>query len=107
MLTGVLTVERAYRGISWTTVVLVGAMIPMSTAMTVSGAAEEVANRLVSLVGDAGPYALLLGLFLLPATLGQLISNMATALIVIPIATSAALELPVTGAALPVVVADA
>ena len=96
VLTGVLTVDRAYRGISWTTVVLVAAMIPMSTAMTVSGAAEEVANRLVSLVGDAGPYALLLGLFLLTATLGQLISNMATALIVIPIATSAALELGVS-----------
>ena len=38
------------------------------------------------MVGDAGPYALLLGLFVLTAVLGQLISNMATALIVIPIA---------------------
>jgi len=41
-------------------------------------------------VGDAGPYALLLGLFVLTALFGQLISNMATALIMIPIAITAA-----------------
>src|SRR5262249_31801750 len=36
----VLTVEQAYRSINWTTVILVGAMIPLSTAMTKSGAAN-------------------------------------------------------------------
>ena len=51
--------------------------------------------RLVDLVGDAGPYVLLIGLFILTAVLGQLISNMATALIVFPIAVSAAAELDV------------
>ena len=39
---------------------------------------------------------LLIGLFLLTAVLGQLISNTATALIVIPIAVSAALEVDVS-----------
>jgi di/tricarboxylate transporter len=92
----VLTVDQAYRGISWTTIVLVAAMIPLSTAMTVTGAAEKLANILVDLVGDSSPYVLLLGLFVLTAVLGQLISNMATALIVIPIATSAAAELGVS-----------
>jgi di/tricarboxylate transporter len=96
VLSGVLTTEQAYRGISWTTVILVGAMIPLSTAMTTSGAAEWVATEMVDLIGDAGPYALLLGLFVLTALLGQLISNMATALIVIPIAVSAAAELDVS-----------
>ena len=81
-----LSVEQAQRGISWTTVVLVGGMISLSTAMVDTGAAEQLADGLVDVVGDAGPYALLLGLFLLTAVLGQLISNMATALIVIPIA---------------------
>lgn len=92
----VLTTEEAYRGISWTTVILVGAMIPLSTAMTKSGAAERVATELVDLVGSAGPHALLIGLFVLTAVLGQLISNMATALIVIPIAISAAAELDIS-----------
>ena len=96
ILLGVLTVEQAQRGISWTTVVLVGGMISMSTAMVSSGAAGLLADRLVDIVGDAGPHALLLGLFLLTAVLGQLISNMATALIVIPIAISAAADMDVS-----------
>jgi di/tricarboxylate transporter len=96
ILARVLTLEQAQRGISWTTVVLVAGMIPLSTAMVQSGAAEQLADRLVDVVGDAGPRALLLGLFLLTAILGQLISNMATALIVIPIAVSAAAEMDVS-----------
>ena len=92
----VLTVEHAYRAISWTTIVIVGAMIPMSTAIEQSGAAEKIANGLVSAVGDSGPYALQLGVFLLTAVLGQMISNMATALIIIPIALSAAAEVGVS-----------
>ncbi len=55
--------------------------------MTNSGAANLMAEALVHLVGDGSPYALLAGLFVLTAVLGQLISNTATALIVIPIAT--------------------
>lgn len=92
----VLTVQQAYRGISWSTVVLVASMIPLSTAMRETGAAEELAQGLVELVGDAGPYALLGGLFVLTAALGQLISNMATVLVVLPVALSAAAELDVS-----------
>ena len=92
----VITMEHAYRSVSWTTVVLVAAMTPLSVAMQETGAAGKLADGLVNLVGDAGPYALVAGLFVLTAVLGQLISNMATALIVIPIAVSAALELDVS-----------
>jgi di/tricarboxylate transporter len=91
-----LSLEQAYRGIAWTTVILVAGMIPLSTAMTQSGAAGQLAEGLVDLVGDAGPRVMLLGLVLLVFALGQLISNMATALIVIPIAVSAAAELGVS-----------
>ena len=48
------------------------------------------ADRLVSLVGDAGPLALLAGLSVLTAILGKLISNTATALIIIPVGVAAA-----------------
>ena len=57
---------------------------------------QKLADGLVQIVGDAGPYALLVGLFVLTATLGQLISNMATALIVIPVAVSAAADMDVS-----------
>jgi di/tricarboxylate transporter len=94
ILTRVLSIEHAYRGISWTTIVLVAGMIPLSTAMQASGAADEVADRLLDVVG--GPYTLLIGLFVVIAVLGQLISNTATSLIVIPVAIAAATELDVS-----------
>ena len=96
MLSGVVTIEQAYRSVSWTTVVLVAGMIPLSTAMTASGAADKIADRLVEIIGDSGAYPLLIGLFVLTAVLGQLISNTATIIVVIPIAVSAAAEVDVS-----------
>jgi di/tricarboxylate transporter len=84
--------QQAYRAISWTTVILVGGMIPLSVAMQSTGAAEQLADGLIDLVGDSSPYLLLAGLFVLTCILGQLISNTATALVLIPIAVSAAAE---------------
>jgi di/tricarboxylate transporter len=86
----VLDMDQVYRAVSWTTVVLVAGMIPLSTAMTETGAAGKLADLLVDVVGGHEPRVLLLGLFILTAVLGQLISNMATALIMIPVALSAA-----------------
>ena len=92
----VVSVQQAYRGISWTTVLLVAGMIPISTAITKSGAGATVAEILVGTVGGAGPLALLAALFVLTVVFGQLISNTATALVVIPIAVSAAAQLGVS-----------
>ena len=93
LIAGVLSVEQVYRSINWTTVILVGAMMPLSTAMEQTGAARLLAEGLVGLVGDAGPRVLLAGLFVLTAVMGQVISNTATALIVIPIAVVTAQQM--------------
>jgi di/tricarboxylate transporter len=53
VLLGLLSVEQAFRSVSWTTVVLVGGMISLSTAMVETGAAEDLADELVALVADA------------------------------------------------------
>jgi len=90
VLSGIMRVDQAYRAIDWTTVILVGAMMPLSTAMMESGAAALLADWLVYLVGGAGPLALLALLFVVTAIMGQLISNTATALIMIPVAVAAA-----------------
>lgn len=96
VLTRVVTVERAHRSISWTTLLLVAGMIPMSTAITKTGAAELLANGIVSAVGSSGPLIVLLALCIVTAVFGQLISNTATALIIAPIAISVAGELNVS-----------
>ena len=96
ILTGVVTVEQAHRSISWTTLILVAGMTPLSIAITETGAADLLATTMIGVVGGLGPWALLLGLFLISATVGQLISNTAIALILIPIALSISVELGVS-----------
>jgi di/tricarboxylate transporter len=96
LVSGVLTTDQVYRGISWTTVILVAALTPLSTAMQSTGAASLLADNLVALVGDSGPRLLLAGLFILSAIMGQVISNTATSLIVIPIAVVAAQQMGIS-----------
>jgi di/tricarboxylate transporter len=86
---------RAFQAINWTTVVMVGAMLPLSTAMFETGAADRIAEGLIAVVGGLGNYGLLAGLFVVTAVFGQLISNTATSLIMIPIGVAAAAELGV------------
>jgi len=96
LISGVLSVDQVYKSISWTTVILVGALTPLSTAMQVTGAAQLLADGLVTVVGDAGPTALLAGLFVLSAIMGQVISNTATSLIIIPISVVAANQMGIS-----------
>lgn len=71
-------------------------MIPMSTAITQTGAAAAIASSLVQLVGNAGPTVALLALAVVAVIFGQLISNTATALIIAPIAVSVAASMHVS-----------
>jgi di/tricarboxylate transporter len=93
---GVLTVPQAYKGIDWNTCFLIGGMMPLGAAMTQTGAADLIADTLISVVGDAGPRALLAGLFLVSMVIGCVISNTATALLMLPVAIATAHELGVS-----------
>lgn len=91
----VLTIDQAFAAVNWSAVVLVAGMLPLSTAMASSGAADLIAERIVDVVGDAGPVPLLAALFTVTALLGQVMSNTATTLIMIPIGLAAAERLGV------------
>ena len=86
----VVSPTRAYRAISWTTVVLIAGMIPLSTAFQSTGAAQLIADGLHSAVGDLGPTAALAVIVATTLILGQLISNTATVLIMIPVTVALA-----------------
>lgn len=92
----IISVEESYRAIHWTTIILISAMMPLSIAMVQSGAADLVARHLVALTGGGGPIVFLAGLFLLTACLGQIMSNTATTMLVIPIAMAAATSMGVS-----------
>ncbi|MFJ2550985.1 SLC13 family permease [Microbacterium sp. NPDC087591] len=90
ILTGVVPIARAYRSISWTTVILVAGMIPLSTAFQETGAATLIAETLRTWLGDTGPQAAVAVIVVITLLLGQLISNTATVLIVAPVAVALA-----------------
>ena len=90
LLTGCVPISKAYKGISWTSVVMIAAMIPMGIALQKTGTAQLIANGLVDYLGAIHPIALLGGVFLLTTTFSQVINNSATAVLMAPIAILAA-----------------
>ena len=86
-------VEAAYKTINWESVVLIGAMLPMSVALTKTGASALISHSLVSALGQFGPIALLAGIYLATSVLTFFVSNTATAVLMAPIAISSATAL--------------
>lgn len=87
------SVEAAYKTINWESVVLIAAMMPMATALDKTGASALVSHSLVEVFGALGPMALLCGIYFTTSLLTMFISNTATAVLMAPIAMSAATEL--------------
>lgn len=86
-------VEAAYRTINWESIVLIAAMMPMSVALEKTGTSALVSHSLVSALGSVGPTALLCGLYFTTSLLTMFISNTATAVLMAPIAMTAAVEI--------------
>lgn len=95
VVTGCLRAELLYRTISWESIVLIAAMLPMATALQKTGGVELIANLLTQNLGGYGPLAVLAGLFLVTAVSTQFLSNTATAVLLAPIAYQAAVTLGV------------
>jgi di/tricarboxylate transporter len=85
------TVEDAYRSINWESVVLIAGILPMATALEVTGGMDLIVTTLSGVLADATPLVLLGALFLLTSILSQVISNTATAVLLAPIAYQLAL----------------
>lgn len=105
MLAGCVPISKAYKGISWTSVVMIAAMIPMGLALQKTGTAELISNSLVNYLGNIHPTVLLGGIFLLTTTFSQTINNSATAVLMAPIAFMAATSLGVSPKPFMIVVA--
>lgn len=95
VLTGCLTMDEAYESIDWRTVFLVAGMLPLGTAMEVTGTARYIADLLLGALGGFGPIAALGGIYILAALITQPMSNAAAMVLVVPIAIDTALSLGV------------
>ena len=87
------SVEAAYNTINWESIVLIAAMMPMSVALEKTGTSALISHSLVSALGVMGPTALLCGLYFTTSLLTMFISNTATAVLMAPIAMTAAVEI--------------
>lgn len=90
LFSGCVPFTKAYKSISFTSVVMIAAMIPMGVAIQKTGTAELISNSLISFLGKENPTLLLGGVFLLTTTFSQFINNSATAVLMAPIVILAA-----------------
>lgn len=104
---GAVSMEGAYRAIHWESVVLIAAILPMSTALDVSGGLDLVVGGLVGALGGAGPLLVMGALFVLTSAFSQVISNTATTVLLAPVAFQAALDLGVSPEAMLMAIAVA
>ncbi|MFN7132089.1 MAG: SLC13 family permease, partial [Myxococcales bacterium] len=104
LLTGCLDVARAFR-IDWRIVLLIGSMLALGTAMQTSGAGELLGGMAARLSDYGGPRAVLLILMVITVVLSIPMSNQAAALVMLPVAISAAAQLDVNPRAFAIAVA--
>ncbi|MBL9000582.1 MAG: SLC13 family permease [Phycisphaerae bacterium] len=90
---GCVTLESAYRCVSWKTIVLIVGMLPFSIALQRTGGVELAADALMSITSGAGPRVILMCLFIITACLGLFISNTATAVLMAPVALAVSYDL--------------
>lgn len=94
IITGCLrNMDDAYNKMNFESIVLVAAMLPMATALEKTGGMTVLSNAIVDVLGEFGPYGVLIGVYVLTVIFGQFISNTATAVLFAPIAMTAAITM--------------
>jgi di/tricarboxylate transporter len=93
VLVGCLSMEQAYRAIDWRAIFLIAGMLPLGTAMQSTGAAEFLADQVMLLLGDAGPWPVIMGLYILTAMATMIIPTAALVVLMSPIVLSAMADL--------------
>jgi di/tricarboxylate transporter len=95
VLTGCLSMDEAYQSIEWRAVFLIAGMLPLGVALAKTGAGAFLGQILIQTLGGFGPIALLAGIYLLAMLMTQFVSGQAAAVIITPIAISAAAQIGV------------
>ena len=97
VITGCLkNMEEAYSYINWNSVVLIAAMLPMSTAFEKTGITRYLSESLMQGFGSMGPHIMLAAIYCFTSILSLFISNTATAVLFAPIAMKTSLLLGVS-----------
>ena len=87
ILAGVVDEKSAYRGVSWSTIIIVGASIGFAKGVELSGAAQIIADKAIDLFGGASDSAYIMCVIVmtLSSLLSNFMSNTAAVVITAPI----------------------
>ena len=88
ILTGCLSMENAYRSIDWRAIFLIAGMLPLGTALQQTGASSLLAAQLLSLLGEAGPWTVIMSLYLVTALGTMMIPSAPLVVLMSPIVLS-------------------
>ena len=91
-----LTMEEAYRSIDWKSVFLIAGMLPLGIAMSTSGAASFVADQVLAVTGNLGPWGVIFGIYLVTALATMIVPTAALVVLMAPIALKASSDLGVS-----------
>ena len=94
-LLNVVPVREFYAGVDWPVVVLLGAMIPLGTALETTGTTTLLVDGILVLAGDMSPVFILAMFLIITMTVSDVLNNAATAILMAPIAYNTALSLEV------------
>ena len=94
VLSGILNEKEALDSIHQPTIFLFAGVLTLSEAIKITGAGDVVADWMISLIGNTtNPYLIMAVFFLIPFLLTQIMSNLATLTIFIPLVVSACMKI--------------
>src|SRR5690606_36318018 len=93
LLTGCVSLQKAYQFIDWKIIFLLAGLIPLGLAMEKSGAGELLAYGFVQYTEGMPPRVIISLLFLFTVLITSIISNNATAILLAPVSISIADEM--------------
>lgn len=92
----IVPIREVYQSIEWPVIVLLGAMIPIGSALQSTGGTALIAEGIVSVSGGLSPVFVLGLLVVVTMTLSDVMNNTATAVIAAPVALDIANQLNVS-----------
>ena len=91
LISKVLTADEAYRAVSWKTVFLLAALIPLGQAVEETGTAAWIANGVIAAAGDLPAWGMQLVIALLATAFTLTISNVGATVLLVPLAANVAI----------------
>lgn len=94
VLTGVLSEKEAVQSINWSSILMVGGMLALATAMSSTGAAQLVGEKISMLLGNTkNPFILSFVFFIVPFILTQVMNNAACVSVFVPLCSSVSIAI--------------